>query len=292
MNQTDQWQEFRYTSNDGLELAGRKYGWQHRHALPVLCLPGLTRNSADFHSLAMVLSTHQKHPRRVLCLDYRGRGKSAYDPNWENYNPLVEASDVIDGVIAAGLSHVAIVGTSRGGMIALVLAAMRPTMMKAVVLNDIGPELDGPGLVRIKNYIGTAKLPDSWAQAAQMIGEVGGKHFPNWDDDERLKQAQLIYKEQDGKLVRQYDDGLIKTLTSINLDEPLPTYWPQFDGLKHFPVFLIRGQNSDLLSLETAEKMAAVHPGMKFMIVPDQGHAPDLGSGNLPQAIAKFVADL
>ena len=292
VNQSDQWQEFRYTSNDGLELAGRKYGWQHRHALPVLCLPGLTRNSADFHSLAMALSTHEKHPRRVLCLDYRGRGKSAYDPNWENYNPLVEASDVIDGVIAAGLSHVAIVGTSRGGMIALVLAAMRPTMMKAVVLNDIGPELDGPGLVRIKNYIGTAKLPENWAQASQMIGEVGSKHFPNWDDDERLKQARLIYKEQDGKLIRQYDDGLIKTLTSINLDEPLPTYWPQFDGLKHLPVFLIRGQNSDLLSVETADKMAAVHPGMKFMTVPDQGHAPDLGSGNLPRAIADFVAGL
>ncbi len=287
---TRHWQDFFYTANDGLKLAGRKYGWDNKDRLPVLCLPGLTRNCADFHSLAMHLANHEKSPRRVLCLDFRGRGKSEYDSNWKNYNPLVEASDVIDGVLAAGLSQVALVGTSRGGMIAMVLAAMRPTLMKMVVLNDIGPEVDGPGLVRIKNYISNSKLPANWDEAAQMLKTIGGKQFPDWDDNEYARQARLIFKEENGRIVHQYDDGLIKSLSSINLDEPLPTFWPQFEGLKKLPLLLLRGANSDLLSSDTVEKMRAVHRDMEVIVVPNQGHAPDLGSAELPQAIGKFIS--
>lgn len=290
MSDNQQWQDFKYTSNDGLTLAGRKYGWQHRERLPVLCLPGLTRNSADFHELALHLANHHKYPRRVLCLDYRGRGQSTYDKNWDNYNPLVEASDVIDGVIAAGLDHVALVGTSRGGMIAMVLAAMRPSMMKMVILNDIGPEIDGPGLVRIKNYIESATLPHSWEEATQMMKIAAVKQFPNWDDAECVRQARLIFKQESGKIIRQYDEGLVKSLSTINLDEPLPTYWPQFAGLKHLPMLLIRGQNSDLLSQETVEKMRKSNPAMKLISVPNQGHAPDLGSSGLPASIADFIS--
>lgn len=290
MTDNEQWQEFRYTSSDGLVLAGRKYGWQHAERLPVLCLPGLTRNCADFHLLAMHLSRHEKTPRRVLCLDFRGRGKSQYDKNWQNYNPLVEAGDVIDGVIAAGLHEVALVGTSRGGMVAMVLAAMRPTLMKAVVFNDIGPEIDGPGLVRIKNYIENSSLPGNWQEAAQMMREVASKQFPDWDDAEYARQARLIFKEEEGgKIVRQYDEGLIKSLASINLDEPLPTFWPQFAGLRKLPLLLVRGQNSDLLSLETVEKMRDVHTKMQVITAPGQGHAPELGSGELPDVISRFV---
>ena len=290
MSNPQQWQDFKYTSNDGLALAGREYGWQHKERLPVLCLPGLTRNSADFHEFALHLANHDSNPRRVLCLDYRGRGLSAYDKNWNNYNPLVEATDVIDGVIAAGLHQVALVGTSRGGMIAMVLAAMRPTMMKMVVFNDIGPEIYGPGLVRIKNYIESAMLPHSWEEAAQMLKKIAGKHFPNWDDGECVRQARLIYKQENGKIIRQYDDGLIKSLSAINLDEPLPTYWPQFAGLEHLPMLLVRGQNSDLLSLDTVHKMQKSNPAMKLITVPNQGHAPDLGSSGLPAAIANFIS--
>ncbi|MCF6321490.1 MAG: alpha/beta hydrolase [Rhizobiaceae bacterium] len=290
MSNSQQWQDFTYTSNDGLRLAGRKYGWQHRDRLAVLCLAGLTRNSADFHELALYLANHEKNPRRVLCLDYRGRGKSQYDKNWKNYNPLVEAGDVIDGLIAAGLDHVAIVGTSRGGMIALALAAMRPGLMKAVVFNDIGPEIDGPGLVRIKNYIEHAKDPGSWPQAVEMLREVSAKQFPNWDDEELDRQARLIYAEKGGKIVRRYDKGMMKSLSSINLDEPLPTYWPQFEGLKKLPLLLIRGENSDLLSLETVERMKKVQPTMEVVTSRHEGHAPNLGAGVLPEKIARFLS--
>jgi len=290
LSNSQQGQDFTYTSNDGLQLAGRKYGWQHSGRIAVLCLAGLTRNSADFHELALYLANHEKTPRRVLCLDYRGRGKSQYDKNWKNYNPLVEAGDVIDGLIAAGLDHVAIVGTSRGGMIAMALAAMRPGLMKAVIFNDIGPEIDGPGLVRIKNYIENAKDPRNWNEAVEMMRAVSAKQFPKWDEDELARQARLIYAEKDGKIVRQYDVGMMKSLSNINLDEPLPTFWPQFEGLRKLPLLLIRGENTDLLSLETVEKMKKLHRTMEVVTSPNEGHAPNLGAIVLSETIARFLS--
>ena len=291
MTDREQWQNFEYTSSDGLGLAGRKYGWQHRDRLAVVCLAGLTRNSADFHRLATHLSTHNKTPRRVLCLDYRGRGLSDYDKDWQNYNPLVEAGDVIDGIVAAGLEDVAIVGTSRGGLIAMALSAMRPGIIKAVVFNDIGPEIDARGVVRIKNYISNAKSPGTWREAREAVAEIGSIHFPLWDEQELDRQAKLIFKEQNGEIVRRYDGNLAKTLATINLDRPLPAFWPQFGGLSHLPLMLIRGDNSDMLSMETVEKMRKLHKGMEFVVAPDQGHAPELGTSQLSQAIARFIAN-
>ena len=258
--------------------------------MPVLCLAGLTRNSEDFDALAIYLSTHEKMPRRVLCLDYRGRGESDYDPNWQNYNPLTEADDVFGGVIAAGLSQVALVGTSRGGMIALVLAATHPGLMKAVILNDIGPQVDATGLMRIKNYIENANEPTNWSEAREAIANIGSSHFPDWDEDELDRQAHLVFKQENGKITRRYDANLIKSMASIDFDKPLPTFWPQFEGLKNLPMLLIRGENSDLLSVETVDKMKQVHPGIKVIEAARQGHAPELGSGNLPKTIAGFIA--
>ncbi len=290
MTNRDPWQHFEFTSSDGLRLAGRKYGWQHNKRLPVLCLAGLTRNSADFHQLATFLSTHEKLPRRVLCLDYRGRGLSEYDKNWQNYNPLVEAGDVIDGIIAAGLKEVAVIGTSRGGMIAMALSAIRPGIMKAVIFNDIGPEIDGRGLVRIKNYIENANPPGNWPEAEEAIAAIGSNQFTLWNKQEIARQARLIFKEENGKIERRYDIALAKSLSLIDLDQPLPSFWPQFEGLKNLPLMLVRGENSDLLSLETVEKMKKLHPDMKFVNAPNQGHAPELGLKELPQAIAKFIS--
>ncbi len=291
MTDRELWQNFEYTSSDGLRLAGRKYGWQHQDRLAVVCLAGLTRNSADFHGLAAYLSSISKTPRRVLCLDYRGRGLSDYDKNWQNYHPLVEAGDVIDGIIAAGLQDVAIVGTSRGGLIAMALSAMRPGIMKAVVFNDIGPEIDATGVVRIKNYISNAKVPGSWREAREAVAAIGSKQFPRWDEKELDRQAQLIFKEINGEIIRRYDGNLARTLDTINLDQPLPSFWPQFEGLSHLPLMLIRGDNSDMMSMETVEKMQRLHKGMELVNAPDQGHAPDLGNRRLSQSIARFIAN-
>jgi pimeloyl-ACP methyl ester carboxylesterase len=286
-----QWEDLTYTSSDGLQLAGRKYGWQHRGPLPSICLPGLTRNSADFHDLAMYLSHEAPVKRRVLTLDYRGRGRSQYDRNWENYNILVEADDVVQGVIAAGLSHGAFIGTSRGGLIIMVLAAMKPGLLSRIVFNDIGPEIDGPGLVRIKNMIETSKPVRTWQEAAVSLEQIGKRDFPKRTPAEWEEQARLIYREEKGKLLRNHDPKLAMVMKALNLDEPIPSLWPQFAGLAKIPLLLIRGGLSDLLTEQTVEKMQAKHGQMKLITVPDQGHAPDLGTPGLAKAIDDFISD-
>ncbi len=140
---------------DGLKLYARDYGSRHAPALPVVCLPGLARNSADFHDLALALSRDERRPRRVLSLDYRGRGRSDYDRNWRNYDLKVELDDVLQVLTVAGIHEAAVIGASRGGLIAMALAAERPALLRGVVLNDIGPVIEGKGLARIRGYVGS-----------------------------------------------------------------------------------------------------------------------------------------
>ncbi|MEZ5790418.1 MAG: alpha/beta hydrolase [Nitratireductor sp.] len=288
------WVRFDYTASDGLALAGRYYGRDsvgpHAMEMPVVCLPGLTRNSADFHELALHLSRDAEMKRRVLCLDFRGRGMSAHDRNWENYNPLIEAEDTINGLAAAGIEHAAFIGTSRGGLVMMAIAAMRPAIMKAIVLNDIGPEIDGRGLVRIKTYIERGGDHANWSSAVAAMKAAGQSQFPAFDDNDWAKQARLIFEERNGKIVRRYDPAILNTLKAINLDNPLPSLWPQFNGFSKMPTLAIRGGLSDLLSVEVFEKMAGVSPQLRQITVKDQGHAPDLGSSGLPQKIAAFLA--
>ena len=283
------WTKFEFTARDGLRLAGRRYGWENRDRLAVVCLPGLSRNAADFHGLALHLTAGGRNGRRVLCLDYRGRGMSQYDRDWRNYNPITEAEDVVDAVVATGLDHVCIVGTSRGGLIAMILGAMRPAMLKAAVLNDIGPQIDGRGLIRIKNQLAGLRLPESFAAAAANLKQASGHQFTAWNDDDWLAQARIIYAEDKGRLIPRFDPALLKTLTAINLDEPLPAMWPQFAGLARLPLMLVRGENTDIISQETVDAMTQMHPSMERVDVPGQGHAPDLGMAGLPEAIGDFV---
>lgn len=289
MENNKAWIDFRYRSQDGLMLAARQYGWQRNDAPVVVCLAGLTRNSADFDALAMALSEREKNPLRVVCFDYRGRGLSQYDSNFKNYDPLVETGDILAGLAAMDVHKADFVGTSRGGMILMALSAIRPGVLSRVVLNDIGPEIDGPGLVRIKNYIENARQPSDWNSARQMMRDTMSHAFTQWTDKEWDEQARLIFEEVDGALVPRYDPAMKRQLASINLDQPLPTFWPQFAGLKANPLLLIRGANSDLLSRETVEQMKEVHPSMQHVEIPDQGHAPFLGDERAIRIISGFL---
>ena len=286
------WEKFEYSAADGLRLAGRKYGWRHNKALPVICLAGLTRNSADFHPLALHLSREAAVPRRVLCLDYRGRGMSDHDKDWEKYNIFTEAADVLAAADALGIGKAITIGTSRGGLVTYVLAATRPGLLAGAVLNDIGPEIDPQGLVRIRNYVGGAESFPNWSEATNAVRSYGKAHFTKWDDDEWRRQARLIYAEKDGRIVKRYDQNLTKTLKSLNLDNPIPPMWPQFAGLKNIPLMAIRGENSDLLSAETLRSMHDAHPGMQSIVVESQGHAPDLATPGIPPAIARFATQV
>ncbi len=282
--------EFEYMSSDGLTLRGKRYGSRDWHEqLPVICLAGLTRNSADFHKLALSLSSHPKNPRQVLSLDYRGRGKSDFDKNWENYNPVVEASDTIAAIEAAGFEDVSVIGTSRGGLIAMILAAMRPGILKQVILNDIGPEIDGVGWARIKTSLQRMREPNTWAEAIEMLHEGLSSQFTTLSEQDWDDHAKATFRDENGKPVRNFDNGLLTSIKAQNLDQELPTFWPQFDGLRHLPLLVIRGGNSDLFSADTLERMSERHPDMQSITVDGQGHAPLLHSGKLPAQIYKFL---
>lgn len=280
--------DFFYSASDGLKLHARIYGEAVDNTLPAICLPGLTRNARDFHELALFLSRDAPHPRKVVVFDYRGRGRSAYDRNWRNYNVATEAGDIVSGLTALGIEHGAFVGTSRGGLIILALAAMRPTVLKAVVLNDIGPVMEGAGLAQIRAYLERAPKPKNMAEAIALQRSANGQSFPALRDEDWERLSRALYREENGRLIADFDPALVKTVTSIDLNEPLPTLWPQFAGLTHIPLLVIRGENSKLLGAATLAEMARRHPNMQTVTVAGQGHAPLLETGDLPAIIADF----
>jgi pimeloyl-ACP methyl ester carboxylesterase len=278
------------TARDGLRLHVREYGAANRGGLPVICLHGLARTSADFDTLARALAADPKRPRRVIAPDYRGRGRSERDRDWRNYDIKIELDDVLQVMAATGVNEAVFVGTSRGGLITMAMAPVRPAAIKGVVLNDIGPVLDGRGLIRIRSYVGKLPAPRSWDEAADILRQTFGAQFPILDRGEWLAYARRTWKEDDGRIVADYDTALMKTLEVLDLEAPLPVMWPFFDGLKHAPMLAIRGGNSDLLSDETLRAMAARHPACDSFTVPGQGHAPLLESADLIQRIGRLCS--
>jgi pimeloyl-ACP methyl ester carboxylesterase len=276
---------------DGLRLHARDYGPEFGDALPVICLPGLARTSEDFHELAVALAGDATRPRRVLALDYRGRGRSEWDEDWRNYDVRVELNDTLQVLIAAGIERAVFVGTSRGGLITMALAAVRPTLLRGAVLVDVGPVIEGKGLARIRGYVGKLPQPRTIPEAAQILRRISDGQFPRFTDEQWEKQARGTWREDSGRLVLRYDPRLMKTLEALDLETPLPALWPLFEGLSAVPVLAIRGGNSDLLAEATVRLMQEKHPRLKAVTVPDQGHAPVI-EGELIEEIAGFVGQI
>ena len=275
---------------DGLRLYARDYGPEIGGALPVVCLPGLARTSEDFHDLATALGTDPRRPRRVLALDYRGRGRSEWDRNWHNYDVRVELNDTLQVLAAAGIERAAFVGTSRGGLITMALSAVRPTLLAGAVLNDVGPVIETKGLIRIRTYVGKLPEPRSMNEAGQMLRRLSGAQFPRFTDAQWEKQARGTWREDGGRLVLNYDPNLMNTLKALDLEMPLPDLWPLFEGLGGVPVLAIRGSHSDLLTGETLQRMTERHPRLTALTVEDQGHPPVI-DGGLIDAVARLVAE-
>jgi pimeloyl-ACP methyl ester carboxylesterase len=278
-----------FTARDGLKLHARRYqpatsGGRR----PVLCLAGLTRNGRDFHDLAIALSSSATEARDVYTLDYRGRGFSQSDPDWRNYAVPIEMLDVLDFMILSSLHDVAVIGTSRGGLIAMVLAAAQPTAIGAVVLNDIGPVIEPAGLGRISAYVGRMPLPGSWSEAAKLLRDMNQRAFPDVTDEEWEDNARQWFNERKGKPAPAYDSRLANALSV--LDGPMPALWPQFEALKRVPLMVIRGEHSDILSAATVEEMRRRHPAFTSFLVKGQGHAPLLKDGPTVEAIRRFLA--
>lgn len=278
------------SASDGLKLHFRDYGPLAATALPVICLPGFARTAADFHELALALSHDEAKPRRVLALDYRGRGLSEYDKNWKNYDIRIELDDLVQVLVASGIEQAVFVGTSRGGLLTMALAAARPAMIRGVVFNDVGPVIDARGLLRIRGYVGKLPTPRSFQEGAEILKRLSDQQFPILSEAEWEMMARRTWTDRDGALKPDYDVKLMKVLEELDLEAPLPVLWPYFDALKSVPMLAIRGANSDLLAEKTLEEMAERHPDCETYTAPGQGHAPLLGAKDMIRRITKLIA--
>jgi len=274
-------------------LHARDYGPRTGRAIPIVCLPGLARTAADFDWLARALAEGRDcAPRRVLALDYRGRGASDWDPNPNHYDIRVENADILSVLVASEVDQAIVVGTSRGGIHAMLLAGTRPALLRGVVLNDIGPQIETQGLARIRGYLGKLPKPSSWRDAVDMYKRMAGQQFPALSEAEWQIFAELIFEEKDGRLVPRYDPKLSHTLKNFDVEQKLPTLWPQFEALAGIPILAIRGELSDILSAETLAEMTRRHKQCQTHIVPGQGHAPLLFDSPSIARIAAFVAEV
>ena len=275
---------------DGLRLHARCYGARSAPALPVVCLPGLARTAADFEALADALASDARRPRRVIALDYRGRGQSEYDRDPANYNFQVELADLLAVMAALDATPAVLIGTSRGGILAMLLAAVRPSAIAGVVLNDIGPVIEPKGLMRIKGYVGKLPQPRSFEEGGEILRRLFDAQFPKLTADDWIASARRAFRQENGALVPTYDVKLAQTLEGVDFEKPFPPLWQQFDALKDRPMMVIRGANSDILSPSTVEAMRTRRATLETIEVPDQGHAPLLAEADVIARIADFVA--
>jgi pimeloyl-ACP methyl ester carboxylesterase len=271
-----------------LRLHVREYGVRAALTTPVVCLPGLARTVADFEVLAPALADGPP-VRRVIAIDSRGRGQSDYDSNSENYNVAVELGDVVTVLTALGLGAAVFIGSSRGGILTMLLGVAHPTLVAGAVLHDLGPVIEPKGLARLKSYVGKLPAPRSFADGAEMLRRLSNAQFPNLTAEQWLAAARHTWKSDDGEFVPTYDVRLARTLTEVDIERPLPSMWNEFDALARVPVLVIRGANSDILSADTVTAMRARHPDMDAMEVADQGHVPLLEGEDIISRIMAFI---
>jgi len=273
-----------FTSGDGLRLHFQDWGDGAGCRTPLLCLPGLTRNSADFEDLAR----RQAATRRVICPDYRGRGRSEYDSDWRNYHPRIYLEDLRHLLGALGLDRVVAIGTSMGGLLSVALAVGAPGQVAGLVLNDIGPDLAGDGLARIATYVGRDRPQPDWpAAVAELRRLMPNLSFSN--DEKWLRFARATFKEgDDGQLHFDWDVRLARALGPVTGE--LPDLWALFRALAGLPVLAVRGGVSDVLSQATFDRMAAELPHLVRLTVPGCGHCPALDEPEVQPALDAFLA--
>lgn len=254
-------------------------------SLPVICLPGLTRPAEDFEALAANLSAEGL---RVLALDYRGRGDSQWDDDWTHYDLDVEEDDILRVLENENVSTALFVGTSRGGIHAMRLAHRHPGLIRAAVLNDIGPEINLSGLIRLKGYVGMLPPLASINDAISLTRFTAGSGFAGVGPDQWDRYARRSFKQTEQGVVLRYDPAISHTLDQVGPDmEPLD-YWMEFKALAKVPVLTLRGANSDILTSEILERMKSAAPAMQEHIVEGQAHAPLLMDESTIARIAAF----
>ncbi|APG48270.1 alpha/beta fold hydrolase [Phaeobacter porticola] len=272
-----------FRTSDGLTLAyddTRVVGeaWERRGRPPLLCLAGLTRDGRDFRYLRPHIKGH-----RVITLDARGRGQSQYAQDYHSYNVPREAQDVIELLDHLEIPKVTVLGTSRGGLVAMVLAATAKSRLSGVVLNDVGPEIPKDGISRIMAYVGHRPATKTHEKAAQVLAQHMALAFPTVPPGRWREEVETFYEQSEDGLALRYDPRLRDALLAQASHGPPPDLWPLFMALGELPSGIIRGANSDILSHETFQEMRRRLPALLAIEVPNRGHVPFLDE---PQSLA------
>ncbi len=283
MNRRD-FTEKLHRTDDGLRLYYRDYG-SAAGSLPILCLPGLTRNCRDFEALTNWLAPHW----RVLTPDLRGRGRSDYDRNWTRYTPYQYVRDMFGLLDALAIDRVVCVGTSLGGLMTAIMNFERPGIVAAAVLNDVGPELEADGLARIVTLVGTQAVVDDWDAAIAATRALYEPALPDIGDDVWSWYAHNMYREiEDGHIDLNFDRN-IGTALRRGVSGLAHDGWALFDALRDVPVLALRGALSDVLSRETLMRMLGRYPGMTGLNIGNRGHVPLLNEPEAKDGIGRFL---
>lgn len=267
-----------FTTSDGLQI----YYTDEGAGLPILCLAGLTRTTADFDYVTPHLSGH-----RLIKMDYRGRGQSDFDPDWSHYSLPVECRDVTELLDHLGIEKTAILGTSRGGLNAMGLAMGAKHRLLGVALNDVGPVIDPKGIEFIKAYIGHNPAAKTHEDAAAAMARAFPE-FQNMPEGRWLNEARKHYTADENGLHITYDPHLRDAVLAAG-EQMMPDLWPFFDAMAGLPVALVWGMNSNLLSAGTVAQMQARRPDMILAKVPDRGHIPFLDEDEAVAALSAWT---
>lgn len=271
----------RFAADDGIGLAFDDQG----SGPPLVCLAGLTRNMDDYEPVVERFADRA----RIVRLDTRGRGGSDHDPNFMNYNLIREGRDVLNLMDHLRLDRAAILGTSRGGLIAMSLATSHHERLTGVCLNDIGPMIDPVGMGYIMSYLGLRPGYADYDDAAAQLQDKMARRFPGVSRDQWRVYARRLWDQAEDGLALRYDPKLRNAVAEASATGAMPDLWPLFDALEGLPVALIRGANSDILSAGTAAEMRRRRPDMIYGEVPDRGHVPFLDEPESQATIAAFL---
>ena len=272
-------------SKDGLRLHYRDYPGRDDRP-PLICFPGLTRNVRDFADLAERFSGEW----RVLCVEFRGRGESAYAKDPMSYVPLTYLQDVEALLVELRIEKFVAVGTSLGGIVTMLLAATDGGKLAGAVLNDVGPELNPAGLARIRTYVGKGVWYPTWMHAARGVAEANADVYPGYAIEDWLAMAKRLHRvNSQGRIVLDYDMKIAEPFR-VPGNEAGPDMWPTIDALAGRPLLVVRGERSDILRADTAEKMVARVPGAELVTVQQVGHAPTLDEPAAVAGIERLLA--
>ena len=278
--------EHYFENSSGLKLYYRRHG-ADKPGTPVVCLPGISRNSRDFHEIA----EHMAAQRPVIAMDFRGRGLSDWDPQWRNYQPATYAADVLELLDELGMARVVLFGTSLGGLVSMIISANSPERVAAVTLNDIGPAIGAKGLARIMAYIGRAAPAANWDEAVAQARETYGIAWPGLSDDEWLIQARRGYRENDAGVPVVDLDPMVGEAARTVIARPEDP-WVLFDKTAAKPVLLLHGETSDILTFDIVDRMIEKKPDLVHVVVSNRGHVPILDEPECITGIDEFLGEV